>query len=94
MKKIFAIVLTLLIPLLLFLIVLQSSRYVSVERELADYNKEQARIVEENKNKISGISILSKPERIEKIAVEELKMRKALSGEILRVSISKENKDG
>lgn len=94
MKKIFAVVLTLMIPLLLFLVVLQSSRYVSVERELSDYNKEQARIVEENKNKISGISILSKPERIEKIAVEELKMRKAFSAEILRVSISKENKDG
>ena len=94
MKKIFAIVLTLLIPLFLFAVVLQSSRYAAVERELADYNKEQARIVEENKKKISGISILSKPERIEKIAVEELKMRKALSGEILRVSISKDNKDG
>ena len=57
-------------------------------------DKEIARIKEENKKKISGISILSKPERIERIAVEELKMRKALSAEILRVSISKENKDG
>jgi len=61
---------------------------------LADYNKEQSKIIDENKKKISGISILSKPERIERIAVEELKMRKALSAEILRVSISKENKDG
>ncbi|UTC65889.1 MULTISPECIES: cell division protein FtsL [unclassified Treponema] len=94
MKKMLAVLLTLLIPIFLFMVVLQSSRYVSVERDLADYNKEQAKIIEENKKKISGISILSKPERIEKIAVEELKMRKALSGEILRVSISKENKDG
>lgn len=94
MKKISAIVLTLCIPLLLFAVVLQSSRYVSIEREIKDYNKEQFKIIEDNKKKISGISILSKPERIEKIAVEELKMRKALSSEILRVSISKENKDG
>lgn len=53
--------------------VLQSSRYTSVERGLADYNKEQSKIIDENKKKISGISILSKPERIERIAVEELK---------------------
>ena len=94
MKKILAVLFTLFIPLFLFAVVLQSSRYPSVERDLADYNKEQSKIIDENKKKISGISILSKPERIERIAVEELKMRKALSAEILRVSISKENKDG
>ncbi len=90
MKKIIAIVLTLFIPLLLFLVVLQSSRYYTVEREMKDYDGEQMKIIEENKRKISGISILSKPERIEKIATEELKMRKALSPEILRIEISKE----
>lgn len=94
MKKIFAIVLTLLIPFLLFAVVLQSSRYVSVERELNDYDKEQFRIIEENKIKISGISILSKPERIEKIATEELKMRKAMSAEILRIEITKGKNGG
>ncbi len=87
MKKISAIVLTLCIPLLLFAVVLQSSRYVSIEREIKDYNKEQFKIIEDNKKKISGISILSRPERIEKIAVEELKMRKAASPEILRIEI-------
>ncbi|MEL3911833.1 cell division protein FtsL [Treponema pedis] len=90
MKKISAVVLTMLIPLLLFAVVLQSSRYSAVEREMKDYDKEQIRIIEENKRKISGISILSKPERIERIAVEELKMRKARSAEILRIEISKE----
>ena len=94
MKKISAVVLTLLIPFLLFAVVLQSSRYVSVEREMKDYDKEQFKIIEENKRKISGISILSKPERIEKIAVEELKMRKALSAEIVRIEIAKERRGG
>ena len=94
MKKLSAVALTLLIPLLLFAVVLQSSRYVSVEREIRDYDREQFKLIEENKRKISGISILSKPERIEKIAVEELGMRKALSAEILRIEISKERRGG
>lgn len=94
MKKIGAVVLTLLIPFLLFAVVLQSSRYASVEREMNDYDREQFKLIEANKRKISGISILSKPERIEKIAVEELKMRKALSAEILRIEISKEKQGG
>ncbi len=91
MKKIFAVLLTALIPILLFFVVLQTSLYASVEREIRDYDREQGRLIEENKRKISGISILSKPERIEKIATEELKMRKALSQEILRIEILKGN---
>ena len=49
MKKILAVLFTLFIPLFLFAVVLQSSRYTSVERDLADYNKEQSKIIDENK---------------------------------------------
>lgn len=94
MKKITAFFLTLSIPLLLFLTVWQSSRYTNIERELRDYDKEQYRLIEENKRKISGISILLRSERIEKIAVEQLNMRKALSSEILRIEIGKEKRGG
>lgn len=94
MKKTAALFLTLSIPLLLFFTVWQSSRYANVERELKDYDKEQYRLIEENKRKISGISILLRSERIEKIAIEQLKMRKAESPEILRVEISKEKQGG
>lgn len=94
MKNISAVVITLFIPILLFLVVLQSSKYISVEREIKDYDKEQFKVIEDNKKKISGISILSRPERIEKIAVEELKMRKALSPEILRIEITGRKNDG
>lgn len=94
MKKITAFFLTLSIPLLLFLTVWQSSRYTNIERELRDYDKEQYRLIEENKRKISGISILLRSERIEKIAVEQLNMRKALSSEILRIEIGKEKSGG
>lgn len=94
MKKILVVLLTICIPLSLVIVVLQSSRYVILEREIRDYNKAQYEIIEENKKKISGISILSRPQRIEKIAIEELKMRKANSPEILRIEITRSKNDG
>ena len=45
-----------------------------------------------NKRQISAISILSKPQRIEKIAVEELGMHKADSSQIIRISLDTEKK--
>ena len=56
------------------------------------YDDEQNRLIAENKRKISAISILSKPQRIEKIAVEELDMQKADSSQIIRISLDKEKK--
>jgi cell division protein FtsL len=44
-------------------------------------------LIESNKALVTDISVLSSSERIEKIAVEELGMRKATSDEIVRVSI-------
>ncbi len=92
MKKFLAVLFTVLIPCLLFAVVLQTARYSRVEREIRDYDREQFRLIEKNKRKISGIAYLSRPERIEKIAIEELKMRKALSQEILRIEISKSDR--
>ena len=89
MKNIVAILLTLAIPFFLFISVWQSSRHAKIERELADYDKEQYRLIEENKRKISGIAILLRNERIEKIAINSLKMRKADSQEILRIELEK-----
>ena len=86
MKNIVAILLTLAIPFFLFISVWQSSRHAKIERELADYDKEQYRLIEENKRKISGIAILLRNERIEKIAINSLK---ADSHEILRIELEK-----
>jgi len=92
MKHLLAFILTVSIPCLFFLTVKQSQVYNTLEREVNAYNDEQNRLIAENKRKISAISILSKPQRIEKIAVEELDMHKADSSQIIRVSFDKEKK--
>ena len=92
MKHLLAFILTVSIPCLFFLTVKQSQVYNTLEREVNAYNDEQNRLIAENKRKISAISILSKPQRLEKIAVEELDMHKADSSQIIRVSLDKEKK--
>ena len=92
MKRLAALILTVSIPYLFFLTVKQSQVYNALEREVNAYNDEQNRLIAENKRKVSAISILSKPQRIEKIAVEELNMQKADSSQIIRISLDKEKK--
>ncbi|MFC1238659.1 cell division protein FtsL [Treponema vincentii] len=92
MKRLAALILTVSIPYLFFLTVKQSQVYNALEREVNAYNDEQNRLIAENKRKISAISILSKPQRIEKIAVEELNMQKADSSQIIRISLDKDKK--
>lgn len=92
MKQLLALILTVSIPCLFFFTVKQSQIYNTLEREVNAYNNEQNRLIAENKRKISAISILSKPQRIEKIAVEELDMHKADSSQIIRIALDKEKK--
>ena len=92
MKHFLAFILTISIPCLFFFTVKQSQVYNTLEREVNAYNDEQNRLITENKRKISAISILSKPQRIEKIAVEELDMHKADSSQIIRIALDKEKK--
>ena len=92
MKQLLALILTVSIPCLFFFTVKQSQVYNILEREVNAYNDEQNRLIAENKRKISAISILSKPQRIEKIAVEELDMHKADSSQIIRIALDKEKK--
>ena len=92
MKQLLALILTVSIPCLFFFTVKQSQVYNTLEREVNAYNNEQNRLIAENKRKISAISILSKPQRIEKIAIEELDMHKADSSQIIRIALDKEKK--
>jgi len=93
MRVIVAVLLTLGIPFFLFVGVWQSSRYKAVERSVVDYEREQYRLIEENKRKISGIAILLRNERIEKIAKDSLKMKKASSDRIVRIEIDRDISD-
>ncbi len=89
MKKIAAVLCTLLIPALLFSLVWQSSRYSRLERELQMYERQQTELVSANRRLISQISVLSSPERIERVAIDKLGMRKAAPSEILRIELKK-----
>lgn len=89
MRVVVAVLLTLGIPFFLFVGVWQSSRYANVEKSVVDYDREQYRLIEENKRKISGIAILLRNERIEKIAENSLNMQKASSDKIVRIEIER-----
>lgn len=85
---------TLSIPLMLFGGVWQADRHERLEVEIALLEKQQIEVIAVNQRIISGISVLSAPERIEKVAVEDLAMRKAAAGEITRISLKRGNLGG
>lgn len=87
MKKFLTVFMTIAIPALLLITVLQSSRYTRLKSCLEDYYKKEEELISNNSKKISAIAILTRPERIEKIAIEDLNMRKALPSEIIRISL-------
>ena len=93
MRNFVAVFLTLSIPFFLFIATWQASRYSNIEKALADYDKEQYRLIEENKRKISGVAILLRNERIEKIAENSLRMKRATSDKIMRVELEKRFSD-
>lgn len=86
-RKFLAVLMTIAIPLMLILTVLQSARYISLQNVLRDYQEKEEELISGNAKKISAIAILTSPERIEKIAEEDLEMRKAKPSEIIRVSL-------
>ncbi len=88
-KSIGSLLMTLAIPLVLFACIWQSSRYTALENEVMRLDKQQYEVVAFNRRLISGISVLSTPERIERVAMEDLGMRKALPGEIMRIELKK-----
>ena len=72
-------ILTALIPVFYFLYSMHSNKCNDLRREIA-----------ENKRLVADISELAKPERIEKIAIDELGMHKADSEDVVRVEMSGE----
>ncbi|MBQ0166630.1 MAG: cell division protein FtsL [Treponema sp.] len=81
------ILLALCIPALMILAGVQTHRYSVLEKRVEQLNESQYEIIEESNRLISDISVLTNSDRIEKIATEELGMRKAESEEIIRVDI-------
>jgi cell division protein FtsL len=81
--------LALAIPGLLAVDGVQGRRFAALEKEVARLETKQMELIESNRKLITGISVLSSSDRIEKIAEEELGMRKAQSSEIVRIQMKK-----
>ncbi len=89
LKKLFYIVVAILIPGLLILNAVQAERYMQIQREVEALEQKQIQLVEENKKLIIDISLLSSGQRIGNIAENELGMHKAEGDEIIRVEMEK-----
>ena len=75
------------IPFFLGLAVWQSNRYLSLKLELDRLEQTQADWVEANKRLITGIAVLSSPQRIEHIAENDLNLRKIRPEDVLQIKI-------
>ena len=75
------------IPLFLGLLVWQSNRYQNLNRELVRLEQLQEEWVESNKRLIADIEEYSSPERIEKIAKNQLGLHKIRPENLLQVNI-------
>ncbi len=82
------------IPFFLFFAVWQGMEYSALESEVRQLEQEQYEVIDMNRRFISGITVLSSPGRIEKIASEELGMRKAETGEIMRIEMKEGGGNG
>jgi cell division protein FtsL len=75
------------IPLFLGLCVWQANRYISLKFRLDRLEKVQVERVEQNKKLIADIAIYSSPERIERIARNELNLYKIRPEDVLQIKI-------
>jgi len=87
MKKVLKTIAVLLLPLFLFLNVWQVFSYRMVESDIAELEKQQKKLLEENKRLIIGIEFLRNPARLEKAAEEQLGMKRAQSDKIIRIAV-------
>ena len=75
------------IPVLVCLMVWQSTRYRNLSRELVRLEQIQTEWIESNKRLIAGISEYSSPERIEDLAKNQLELQKIPPEYFLQVRI-------
>lgn len=91
-KKFLVCLLALVIPLMLCLYAVQAKKYTELTKEIAELERKQEKLIEDNKQLVNDISVLSSADRIEKIATEELGMHKAETEDIVRVEMTGEKR--
>ncbi|OHD14250.1 MAG: hypothetical protein A2Z96_06075 [Spirochaetes bacterium GWB1_48_6] len=75
------------LPLFVFLNVAQSYDYEKRNREVKAMEAQQREWVEKNKQVIAGISVLSSPERISKLAENDLDLELIPSQSVIKVNV-------
>jgi len=88
----YAIALT--IPLLMGVLVWQSTRYAELEKTVRTLEQSQEDQVERNKRLITDITVLSSPETIEQRAIHDLRFIKIPPEHVLQIRIQRNNTDG
>jgi cell division protein FtsL len=84
-RRVVTAVLVVLLPLLFLANVLQVYRYNQLEQQLTSLERDQDRLIEENKRAILAIAILTSPDRVSGIAESELELEQILPENILRL---------
>ncbi len=86
MKKFLIILMVLTVSFLFSLEVWQVARYKELANEVRELETEQESWVDENKQILADISVLRSPERIQKLAVEQLGLEPLDPERILRIT--------
>ena len=95
LKRVLLYIWVITIPLFFALNAWQSARYFQLSEEVERLEKVQGDQIEQNKRLVAGIAVLSSAERIEKIAKDELLLKKKGPQEIMQIHIGKRtNQDG
>ncbi len=77
-----------LIPALLIAYGFQTRRYAELAKEIRELELKQEELIEQNKKLVGDISLLSRTDRVERIAAEDLGMSKAAKDDIVRVEMT------
>lgn len=85
MKKILIIFMIITVPVLFSLEVWQAARYKKLANEVSQLEEEQKDWIDKNKKILADISVLRSPERIQKLASEELGLEPLDPDKILRI---------
>jgi cell division protein FtsL len=86
-KRVLIIIFACTIPLVLFFSSVQAYNFVKLRSEVRQMEARQKEWVEKNKKLIASIEVLRTPQRIEKIATEELGLHKIDKEHVRKVVI-------
>lgn len=88
-KRILLYLMAISLPLIMGFQALQARRYAVVEAELRSLERSQVEWIESNKRLIAGMAVLRSSARIERIAKDELGMKKIAPEAVMQVKVQR-----